>query len=71
MTVLSIVSVQSGRLRSHPSGRGWCIVVDPSDSESPVIDAEGEGLTICQAEEALDQLDNYIAGGRQASHRDS
>lgn len=62
-TILAAIpAVQVGRLRSHPSGRGWQILVDPADPDSPVIDAEGEGLTISQAEEVLDRLDNYLKG---------
>lgn len=61
------LEVQVGRLRTHESGRGWSVVVDPSDPESAIIDAEGEGLDITQATEVLDRLDNLLGEvkGRQ------
>lgn len=51
-------TVNVGRLRSHPSGRGFRVYPDAANEPDTYIDGEGgKGLTISEAREVLDWLD--------------
>lgn len=50
------VNIQVGRLRSHPSGIGWRVMVDLT---TWIEHDDGSGLTLVEAERALDQLDEW------------
>lgn len=55
----STLNIQVGRLRSHRDG-GWLVIVNPTDPHSPIITRDdGSGLTLAEAEEALDRLEEW------------
>lgn len=53
----AVLNIQVDRLRSHPSGNGWRVMID---SRTWIERDDGSGLTLAEAEEALDRLDAQL-----------
>jgi len=59
---LTAPTINVNRLRTHESGRGYYIVVEPGKLDSPTIYApDGGPMTADEARNTLDFLDNLEA----------
>lgn len=58
-------AINCGRVRVHPSGRGLAIYPDWPSTDSIIQRDDGSGLSISEAREAIERLDNELSRSKR------